>query len=36
MRTFTKLREFVLTYKDVVIKVKNIKENLKLTQNQTS
>lgn len=36
MRTFTKLREFALTYKDIVIELKNLKENLKLTQNQTS
>ena len=36
MRTFTKLREFALTYKDIVIELKNLKENLKLNQNQTT
>jgi len=36
MRTFTKLREFSLTYKDIIIELKNLKENLKLTQNQTT
>ncbi len=35
MRTFTKLREFALTYKDIVIELKNLKEDLKLNQNQT-
>ncbi|WP_428024883.1 ORF6N domain-containing protein [Arcobacter sp.] len=36
MRTFTKLREFALTYKDIVIELKNLKEDLKLNQNQTT
>ncbi len=36
MRTFTKLREFTLTYKDIVIELKNLKEDLKLNQNQTT
>lgn len=35
MRTFTKLREFAITYKDLVIEIKNIKDDLKLNQNQT-
>ncbi len=35
MRTFTKLREFALTYKDIVIELKNLREDLKLNQNQT-
>ncbi|MGB7402040.1 MAG: ORF6N domain-containing protein [Arcobacter sp.] len=35
MRTFTKLREFALTYKDIVIELKNLKEDLKLNKNQT-
>ncbi len=30
MRTFTKIREFALNYKDIVIELQNIKENLKL------
>jgi len=36
MRTFTKLREFALTYKDIIIELKNLKDNIKLTQNQTN
>ncbi|WP_428025632.1 ORF6N domain-containing protein [Arcobacter sp.] len=36
MRTFTKLREFAFTYKDIVIELKNLKEDLKLNQNQTT
>jgi phage regulator Rha-like protein len=36
MRTFTKLREFALSYKDIVIELKNLREDLKLNQNQTS
>lgn len=36
MRTFTKLREFALTYKDIVIELKNLKEDLKLNQTQTT
>lgn len=36
MRTFTKLREFALTYKDIIIELKNLKDDIKLTQNQTS
>jgi len=36
MRTFTKLREFALTYKDIVIELKNLKEDLKLNKNQTT
>jgi hypothetical protein len=36
MRTFTKLREFALTYKDIVIELKNLKDDIKLTQNQTN
>lgn len=35
MRTFTKLREFTVTYKDIVIELKNLKEDLKLNKNQT-
>jgi phage regulator Rha-like protein len=35
MRTFTKLREFALNYKDIVIELKNLKNDLKLTQEQT-
>jgi hypothetical protein len=35
MRTFTKLREFALTYKDIVIELKNLKEDLKLNRDQT-
>lgn len=35
MRTFTKLREFAITYKDIVIELKNLKEDLKLNKNQT-
>lgn len=35
MRTFTKLREFALTYKDIVIELKNLKDDLKLNKNQT-
>ena len=36
MRTFTKIREFALTYKDIIIELKNLKDDIKLTQNQTS
>ena len=36
MRTFTKLREFALSYKDIIIELKNLKDDIKLTQNQTS
>lgn len=36
MRTFTKLREFALTYKDIVIELKKLKEDLKLNQSQTT
>ncbi|SKB69834.1 hypothetical protein [Malaciobacter marinus] len=36
MRTFTKLREFAITYKDIVIELKNLKEDLKLNKNQTT
>jgi hypothetical protein len=36
MRTFTKLREFALTYKDIIIELKNLKDDIKLTQNQTN
>ncbi|MFA6741055.1 MAG: hypothetical protein WCR78_06135 [Arcobacteraceae bacterium] len=36
MRIFTKLREFSLTYKDIIIELKNLKDDIKLTQNQTS
>jgi hypothetical protein len=32
MRTFTRLREFALNYKDVVIELQNIKEELKSTK----
>ncbi len=32
MRTFTKMREFALNYKDIVIELQNIKEELKLTK----
>lgn len=35
MRTFTKLREFALTYKNILIELKNLKEDLKLNKNQT-
>jgi len=35
MRTFTKLREFALNYKDIVIELKNLKEDLKLNREQT-
>lgn len=35
MCTFTKLREFALTYKDIVIELKNLKEDLKLNRDQT-
>lgn len=35
MRTFTKMREFALNYKDIVIELKNLKEDVKLTQEQT-
>jgi phage regulator Rha-like protein len=36
MRTFTKLREFTLNYKDIVIELKNLREDLKLNREQTS
>lgn len=36
MRTFTKLREFAITYKDIVIELKNLREDLKLNKNQTT
>ena len=36
MRTFTKLREFALTYKDIIIELKNLKDDIKLSQNQTN
>lgn len=32
MRTFTKMREFALSYKDVVIELQNLKEELKSTK----
>ncbi len=32
MRTFAKLREFALNYKDIVIELKDLKEELKLTK----
>ncbi|MEA2019376.1 MAG: ORF6N domain-containing protein [Campylobacterota bacterium] len=32
MRTFTKMREFALNYKDIVIELQNIKEELKSTK----
>ena len=35
MRTFTKLREFALSYKDIILELKNLKDDIKLTQNQT-
>ena len=35
MRTFTKLREFALSYKDIIIELRNLKDDIKLTQNQT-
>ncbi|WP_321467820.1 ORF6N domain-containing protein [Halarcobacter sp.] len=35
MRTFTKLREFAITYKDIIIELKNLKEDLRLTREQT-
>lgn len=35
MRTFTRLREFALNYKDIVIELKNIRQDLKLAQEQT-
>ncbi len=35
MRTFTKMREFALNYKDIVIELKNLKDDLKLNQDQT-
>ena len=36
MRIFTKLREFALTYKDIIIELKNLKDDIKLTKNQTN
>lgn len=30
MRTFTKMREFSLSYKDIVIELQNLKSDLKL------
>ncbi len=36
MRTFTKMREFALGYKDIVIELQNIKEDLKLTKDMTA
>lgn len=36
MRTFTKMREFALGYKDIVIELQNIKEDLKLTKDQSA
>ncbi len=35
MRTFTKLREFALSYKDIILELKNLKDDIKLTQKQT-
>ena len=32
MRIFTKMREFALNYKDIIIELKNIKEDLRLTK----
>ena len=32
MRIFTKMREFALNYKDIVIELQNMKEELKLTR----
>ncbi len=35
MRIFTKMRQFALNYKDIVIKLQNIEETIRLHQNQT-
>lgn len=35
MRTFTKMREFALNYKDIVIELKNLRADLKQNQKQT-
>ena len=35
MRTFTKIREFALNYKDIVIKLQNIEESIKLNKEDT-
>jgi len=35
MKTFTKIREFTLNYKDIVIELQNIKEELKNTKEHT-
>ena len=32
IRTFTKMREFTINYKDIVIELQNIKEELKITK----
>lgn len=32
----SKLREVALTYKDIIIELKNLKDDIKLTQNQTN
>ena len=36
MRTFTKMREFALNYKDIVIKLQSMEESIRLTQDQSS
>lgn len=36
MRTFTKMREFALNYKDIVIELKNLRDDLKLNKEQTT
>ncbi len=36
MRTFTKLREFTLNYKDVVIKLQDMEKTMELNQKQTN
>ena len=35
MRIFTKLREFALSYKDIILELKNLKDDIKLSQKQT-
>lgn len=36
MRIYTKLRELALFYKDIILELKNLKDDVKLTQNQTN
>ncbi len=36
MRTFTKMREFALNYKDIVIKLQNIEESLNVNKAKTN